>query len=143
MNSANSADDGGTGRRRVRRRASRSAGPPSAPERAESHAVSPDTGNLSRAGRPLTPADITGPRQSPPSGRHPLDHPGRAPAGRSRGDAGLHGLVGPGPSQLGVSGAMRARDVARASDQDDATAAAHLQVIRRNYRPPEDDSRRS
>ena len=45
------------------------------------------------------------------------------------------GLTGGGPSIVGVSGAMRARDVSRIKPEDDAAAAKRL-VIRR--RPPED-----
>jgi hypothetical protein len=40
-------------------------------------------------------------------------------------------LTGGGPSQVGVSGAMRARDVSRPDDDDVATAERLVQVSRR------------
>lgn len=49
---------------------------------------------------------------------------------------GLRGLVGAGPSQLGVSGALRARDAARPTEADEAAAETTVRVIRRNYVPP-------
>jgi len=42
--------------------------------------------------------------------------------GRDEGGA-LRGLVGAGPSKVGVSGALRARDASRPSDEDYALAA--------------------
>ena len=42
--------------------------------------------------------------------------------GRDEGGA-LRGLVGAGPSKVGVSGALRARDVSRPSEADEAAAA--------------------
>jgi hypothetical protein len=58
---------------------------------------------------------------------------------RRRGDSerGLRGLVGAGPSQLGVSGAMRARDAARPTAEDIAAAESDLVIVRRHYVPPE------
>ena len=43
--------------------------------------------------------------------------------GRDEGGA-LRGLVGAGPSKVGVSGALRARDVSRPTEEDDAAAEA-------------------
>ena len=43
--------------------------------------------------------------------------------GRDEGGA-LRGLVGAGPSRVGVSGALRARDVSRPSEADEAAATA-------------------
>ncbi len=44
-------------------------------------------------------------------------------------------LVGSGHSQLGVSGALRGRDVNRPSEQDLAEAERELSVVRRNWKP--------
>ncbi|PZS25385.1 MAG: hypothetical protein DLM59_20395 [Pseudonocardiales bacterium] len=49
---------------------------------------------------------------------------------------GLRGLVGAGPSQVGVSGALRARDAARPTEADEAAAERAVRVVRRNYVPP-------
>lgn len=38
---------------------------------------------------------------------------------------------------VGVMGAMRARDVARPTDEDNAEAEREVVVIRRNYVPPD------
>jgi hypothetical protein len=46
-------------------------------------------------------------------------------------------LVGAGPSQVGVSGAMRARDAARPRPEDLAAAEQELVIVRRNYVPPD------
>ena len=43
--------------------------------------------------------------------------------GRDEGGA-LRGLVGAGPSKVGISGALRARDVSRATEDDEAAAEA-------------------
>ncbi|HVE98168.1 MAG TPA: hypothetical protein VNA12_03220 [Mycobacteriales bacterium] len=60
-----------------------------------------------------------------------MTEPRRAPSPRpTRERSGVGGLVGSGPSIVGVSGAMRARDVSRPGDAHDA-AAEHDVVIRR------------
>lgn len=51
-------------------------------------------------------------------------------------ERGLRGLVGAGTSQVGVSGALRARDAARPTAADEAAAERELRVVRRNYVPP-------
>lgn len=48
-------------------------------------------------------------------------------------EAALRGLVGAGPSQLGVSGALRARDVLRLSPAD--LEAAESQVVVKHAAP--------
>ena len=56
----------------------------------------------------------------------PEDIGGRQSRDRKRGrDEGgaLRGLVGAGPSKVGVSGALRARDASRPSEADEAAAA--------------------
>jgi hypothetical protein len=69
------------------------------------------------------------------------DRPGRRrQRGSRRGDAaeerGLRDLVGSGPSQLGVQGALRGRDVNRPTEQDLADAERDVEIVRRNWRPP-------
>ncbi|MEO9140302.1 MAG: hypothetical protein ABI345_14710 [Jatrophihabitans sp.] len=50
-------------------------------------------------------------------------------------DRGLRDLAGTGSSQVGVSGALRARDVNRPSADDLAEAERHLVLVRRNWQP--------
>ncbi len=57
-------------------------------------------------------------------------------AERSTEERGLRNLVGAGPSQVGISGAMRARDISRTTAADDAAAARQVKLVRRNYVPP-------
>lgn len=49
---------------------------------------------------------------------------------------GLRGIVGAGPSQLGVSGALRGRDVNRPTDDDIAEAEQDVHLVRRHWKPP-------
>ena len=51
-------------------------------------------------------------------------------------------LAGAAPSQVGVSGAMRARDLNRPTPEDLATAERDLVIIRRQWQPPETESNR-
>lgn len=48
----------------------------------------------------------------------------------------MRDLVGAGPSQLGVSGALRGRDVNRPTEQDLDEAERDVVIVRRNWRPP-------
>jgi len=63
---------------------------------------------------------------------------------RRRGDRGEHGgrglrdIVGAGRSQLGVSGALRGRDVNRPTDEDLAEAERDVVLVRRHWKPPEE-----
>ena len=67
---------------------------------------------------------------------------GRGRAGRrSDAERGLRGIVGAGPSQVGVLGAMRARDAARPTAEDLAAAERDLLIVRRHYVPPDPDPR--
>ena len=69
----------------------------------------------------------------------PPDGPAEATAPRGRReptDRGLRDLVGAGPSQLGVEGALRGRDVNRPSDEDIAAAERDIVVVRRHWTPP-------
>jgi hypothetical protein len=53
-------------------------------------------------------------------------------------ERGLRGIVGSGPSQVGVVGAMRARDAARPTADDLAAAERELVIVRRHYVPPDE-----
>lgn len=91
------------------------------------------------AGQTLGPA--TG-RRVPVAESRPVPQPPRS-AGRpprrdsDRGERGLRGLIGSGPSQVGVSGALRARDAARPRPEDLRAADEELVMIRRHYVPPD------
>ncbi len=61
----------------------------------------------------------------------------RGRGGNTGAAGGVGGLVGPGPSIVGLSGSMRARDVSRIREQDLARAERTV-VLRR--RPPEEPS---
>jgi hypothetical protein len=65
---------------------------------------------------------------------------GGAPRGQraDQGDRGLRDLVGAGPSQLGPIRAMRARDVNRPHDEDEAAAGRDLVIVRRHWAPKDD-----
>jgi len=62
---------------------------------------------------------------------------GRATDGGGRADRGLRDIAGSGPSQLGVSGALRGRDVNRPTEDDLAAAERDVQIVRRHWTPPE------
>jgi len=47
----------------------------------------------------------------------------------------MHEIVGSGTSQLGVSGALRGRDVNRPTEQDLADAERDVVIVRRNWKP--------
>jgi hypothetical protein len=49
-------------------------------------------------------------------------------------DRGLREIVGAGPSQLGVSGALRGRDVNRPTAEDLAAAERDVVIVRRHWR---------
>lgn len=51
-------------------------------------------------------------------------------------ERGLRDLVGAGPSELGVQGALRGRDVSRPTEQDLAEAERDVVIVRRNWKPP-------
>jgi hypothetical protein len=68
--------------------------------------------------------------------RRSRPRPRRPEQDRHGEERGLRGLVGAGPSQVGLSGAMRARDAARPTEADEAAAKRDLRLVRRNYVPP-------
>jgi hypothetical protein len=47
-------------------------------------------------------------------------------------------LTGSAPSQVGVGGALRARDVARPDEADLASAEREVVIVRRQWQPPDD-----
>ncbi len=55
---------------------------------------------------------------------------------RTDAERSLRGIVGAGSSQVGVVGAMRARDAARPTAEDLAAAERDLVIARRHYVPP-------
>ncbi|HEV7193096.1 MAG TPA: hypothetical protein VGN35_07790 [Jatrophihabitantaceae bacterium] len=62
--------------------------------------------------------------------------PRKRGAPRDSGDRGLRDLVGSGPSQLGVEGALRGRDVNRPTEDDLDAAERDLVIVRRHWTPP-------
>lgn len=54
------------------------------------------------------------------------------------GERGLGDIVGAGRSQIGVGGALRARDVNRPTDEDLAEAEASVEIVRRHWTPGAD-----
>ncbi|HVU90634.1 MAG TPA: hypothetical protein VHC23_00285 [Jatrophihabitans sp.] len=88
-----------------------------------------------------------GPPPGAPAGEVPAEpapHPPAAqkPAGKPRRkrpdsatDRGLRDIVGAGRSQLGVSGALRGRDVNRPTEQDLAEAEREVVIVRRHWQP--------
>jgi hypothetical protein len=83
-----------------------------------------------------TPA--AGPSTTDPAVTTSAIHDGDEPASHDDREVerGLRGLVGGGASQVGVSAAMRARDAARPSEEELASAEANLLIIRRGWTPP-------
>jgi hypothetical protein len=125
-------EEPGSARRRRRRRARSAQGPPT---RAVSPPASPDPQQsppASPAPPPERPdvappqAETRAPAATPPRKR-------RAP--RESGERGLRDIVGAGSSQLGVSGALRGRDVNRPTDEDLAEAERDVVIVRRNWKP--------
>jgi hypothetical protein len=84
------------------------------------------------------PADPVPPEPDEVGPAAPTQQPRRKRAPRDAGERGLRDLIGAGHSQVGVSGALRARDVNRPTADDLAEAEQELVIVRRNWRP--DDS---
>lgn len=61
---------------------------------------------------------------------------GRRSADQGAAERGLRDLVGAGRSQLGVSGALRGRDVNRPTAEDLAEAEQNVTIVRRHWTPP-------
>ncbi|HEX2903807.1 MAG TPA: hypothetical protein VHO01_10175 [Jatrophihabitans sp.] len=71
-----------------------------------------------------------------PDSRQP-ETGGRGRHQRKSDDRAWRELVGSGPSQVGVSGALRARDVARPGAAELAAAERDVVIVRRQWSPPE------
>jgi hypothetical protein len=65
-------------------------------------------------------------------------HSGHGTSDETSSERGLRGLVGGGSSQVSVTAALRARDAARPTEADLATAAAELVIVRRGWVPRDD-----
>jgi hypothetical protein len=82
------------------------------------------------------------PAESPAERRRRIPGRRRRPAGENQdrsardtnADRGLREIVGAGPSQLGVSGALRGRDVNRPTAEDLAAAERDVVIVRRHWR---------
>jgi hypothetical protein len=124
------AREGGPDRRRRRRRATSAQG---APQSAVPAPPTPAAAPLPGPGaQPHPPAPAAARSTSAPArGKSPRRR--RSP--RESGERGLRDLVGSGPSQLGVSGALRGRDVNRPTDEDIAEAQRDLVIVRRHWQP--------
>lgn len=110
-------------RRRRRRRATGAQG---APAERETPVPGPDA----------APGAV--PAHDAPTTSEPPRAPKRSRPPRESPERGLRDLVGAGKSQLGVSGALRGRDVNRPSDEDIAEAEQSLVIVRRHWQPPPD-----
>jgi hypothetical protein len=105
------------GQRRRRRRAQRPSGPPEQlAAAAEQLAEDPASGAAGDRAGQRTRRDRQG-------GKDP--------------DRAWRELLGNAPSQVGVSGALRARDVARPGEAELAAADRDLFLVRRQWKPPE------
>jgi hypothetical protein len=111
------ANEAGTGVTRRRRRRGQT------PEQAR---PAPDTSAEAPA-QPDGPADPAEPTPPPRRDR-------RTPRDSERG---WRDLAGNSPSQVGVGGALRARDVARPSAADLAAAERDVVIVRRKWQPPD------
>ena len=116
---ADAEDRGTVSRRRVRDRADRAT-------RTER------IGQAERVAPPRPPADR--PDRGDRDTHHGDTHHGHG-HGREDHERGLRGLVGAGSSQVSISAAMRARDAARPTDQEIATAEATLAIVHRGWVP--------
>lgn len=106
--------------RRRRRRATADQGPPPA-------ATGPSAGPS--AGPPAAAPPVPVGKPAPKADKSRRRDPGGGP------DRGLRDLVGAGHSQLGVSGALRGRDVNRPTEDDLAQAERDVVIVRRNWKP--------
>jgi hypothetical protein len=124
--SAAGADGTGAGAP-ARRRRRRGAAPQGPPAPAPGSNAEPDGASRgSRNADPPRSEERAGPRRTRRDGAR----------GKPAGERGLREIVGTGSSAVGVEGALRARDVARPSEQNLAEAERELHIVRRNWRPP-------
>ncbi|MGI8665351.1 MAG: hypothetical protein ACR2N4_04890 [Jatrophihabitans sp.] len=113
---------------RRRRRAQRPAGPPVSAEQ-----------QAAATGRSDEPAAPASPRTRKQGGRRGSRTGDPSPQHGRDADRGWRELAGSTPSQLGLSGALRARDVARPGPAELAAAERDLEIVRRQWQPPADD----
>ncbi|HST48129.1 hypothetical protein [Jatrophihabitans sp.] len=124
--------------------------PPERPHRRRRRARRPAAEGAAEAGSPASAQDRpNGPEAGP--AEHRRAEPGtgrRGTGGRNSGQDDHHGnhgrdsergwreLAGSSPSQVGLSGALRARDVARPTPADLAAAERSVVLVRRGWQPP-------
>ena len=83
-------------------------------------------------------SDETAAAEQAPAAALPAPGPKRkSRARRTDAERSLRGIVGAGSSQVGVVGAMRARDAARPTADDLAAAERDVVIVRRRYVPPD------
>jgi hypothetical protein len=115
------------------------AAPPAADSQPPSAAAA-ITGTAAEVSAPATsdPAPDPEPDEPSPPGEEARRSGRGTRAGRplTPDERGLRDLVGAGPSQVGVSGALRARDVDRPTDEDLAQAERDVVLVRRHWKPP-------
>ncbi len=127
-------DAGAPNRHRRRRRATRAQGAP-----VETAASADGPAPVPSAPAPGVPA-ASGPAPAAPAPAAPAakHQRRRRPARDENGtERGLRDIVGAGRSQVGVSRALRARDVNRPTDEELADADRDVAIVRRNWKPTE------
>lgn len=117
-----------------------------APAPAEEAPAGKDRRRFRRRARDDEDVGAAQPAPAPPVERPPAEgteaaRPKWRPGRRPDLERGLRGIVGAGPSQVGVVGAMRARDAAQPTAEDLAAAEQDLVIVRRHYVPPDADPR--
>jgi hypothetical protein len=126
------------GRRRRRRSAKRPIG---SPRPAAADAVAADAVAADPVAADAVAADAVA--ETTPEKRRPKPEASRE---QSRGnnrepdrevDRNWRDLTGSAPSQVGVGGALRARDVARPDEGDLASAEREVVIVRRQWQPPD------
>lgn len=118
--------DGGGTRRRSRRRATAHQGPPPPAAQPTPEPTTPDP----------APTRAAVAEQAPPTRTdHPKQKKTQPKGGRASSPRGERDLAGSGTSQVGPTGAMRARDLNRPTDADLAQAEAELEIVRRHWAP--------
>lgn len=107
-------------------------GAPDRPNEPSDSAKSEPDGDSAKAHREGDSAKV---HQEKPAKAHRDGEQGRG-HGRDS-ERGWRELAGSSPSQVGLSGALRARDVARPTADDLAAAERSVTVVRRHWQPPE------
>jgi len=133
-------------RRRRRRAVWRAGAGISRADETTATTLAPDDSAADRPEGVIRPPEPTAPTEPTAAAQPKAPAEPKAPAGqpavaakRRRGDPserGLRDLVGGGPSQLGPTRAMRARDANRPTEADLAEAAEQVVIVRRHWKPP-------